>query len=386
MNIQSHFLPVEGEPPRLAGDTYLMYLFDDKSKRVFPSVIAGCSTFSYNGTFFTAYKATWATPDGSEIYFYDLVADSEDAGKDLAQKVYVYGETLREEIWVYQSGRWTANKQLYQAIQAANWNDVILDDSFKDGLRRDTQGFFESKDIYDDLGTVWKRLVLVLFFFCICCSESYSSIHLQGYPTLGYSGKRKDRIYQSAFERDAIPRSLRKIVYHSICEFLPLQSRAFPDIDLRIYDRAPNMASEPFSKKARHSAPCILVLEDLDAMVVPKVRSFFLNELDGLAANAGILTIATTNHPERIDDAIVNRPSRFDVKYNFALPDIELRKAFAKKWIEKFGGSGEKKEDKDDTKPVTRAKGVKFAMEKEDIATKVAEMTEGFSFAFLKEL
>lgn len=121
-------------------------------------------------------------------------------------------------------------------------------------------------------------------------------------------------------------------------------------------------------------------------MVVPKVRSFFLNELDGLAANAGILTIATTNHPERIDDAIVNRPSRFDVKYNFALPDIELRKAFAKKWIEKFGGSGEKKEDKDDTKPVTRAKGVKFAMEKEDIATKVAEMTEGFSFAFLKEL
>lgn len=121
-------------------------------------------------------------------------------------------------------------------------------------------------------------------------------------------------------------------------------------------------------------------------MVVPKVRSFFLNELDGLAANAGILTIATTNHPERIDDAIVNRPSRFDVKYNFALPDIELRKTFAKKWIDKFGGSGEKKANEDDAKPVTRAKGVKFEMEKEDIAAKVAEMTEGFSFAFMKEL
>lgn len=42
--------------------------------------------------------------------------------------------------------------------------------------------------------------------------------------------------------------------------------------------------------------------------------------------------------------------------------------------------------NEDDTKPVTRAKGVQFEMEKEDIAAKVAEMTEGFSFAFLKEL
>lgn len=120
-------------------------------------------------------------------------------------------------------------------------------------------------------------------------------------------------------------------------------------------------------------------------MVVPKVRSFFLNELDGLAANQGILTIATTNHPERIDDAIVNRPSRFDVKYNFSLPDVELRRAFARKWIGKFGGSGTGGKDKD-VKPATRAKGVKFEMEADELAAKVAEMTEGFSFAFLKEL
>lgn len=120
-------------------------------------------------------------------------------------------------------------------------------------------------------------------------------------------------------------------------------------------------------------------------MVVPKVRSFFLNELDGLAANAGILTIATTNHPERIDDAIVNRPSRFDVKYNFSLPDVELRKAFARKWVGKFGGSGTK-EGNGGAEPVTRAKGVKFEMGQDEIAAKVAGMTEGFSFAFLKEL
>ena len=55
-----------------------------------------------------------------------------------------------------------------------------------------------------------------------------------------------------------------------------------------------------------------MVLEDLDAMVTEKVRSFFLNEIDGLAANDGILTIATTNHPERLDPALI-RPGRVDL-------------------------------------------------------------------------
>ena len=35
---------------------------------------------------------------------------------------------------------------------------------------------------------------------------------------------------------------------------------------------------------ARAHAPCILVIEDLDSLVVPPVRSFFLNELDGLVS------------------------------------------------------------------------------------------------------
>ena len=140
---------------------------------------------------------------------------------------------------------------------------------------------------------------------------------------------------------------------------------------------------------ARKHSPCILVLEDLDAMVVDEVRSFFLNELDGLvrqgsgrgllftdlhpqAKNDGILTIATTNHPERIDDAILNRPSRFDVKYTFELPTKELRKEFVLLWINKVHAR-------------VGAAGVSFA-DPEAVATEVAEKTEGWSFAFLKEL
>lgn len=93
---------------------------------------------------------------------------------------------------------------------------------------------------------------------------------------------------------------------------------------------------------------------------------FIVNELDGLSANAGMFTISTTNHPEKIDDAIINRLSRFDVKYDSTLPNVVLptptrapfllptfitsdsrRKAFAKKWIAKFGGSEEEQEVND---------------------------------------
>ncbi len=53
-------------------------------------------------------------------------------------------------------------------------------------------------------------------------------------------------------------------------------------------------------KKARIMAPCILVLEDLDSLITDENRSFFLNELDGLESNDGILVVGTTNHLERV--------------------------------------------------------------------------------------
>lgn len=83
--------------------------------------------------------------------------------------------------------------------------------------------------------------------------------------------------------------------------------------------------------RARLEAPCVLILEDLDSLVQDGNRSFFLNEVDGLEDNDGILLvrythpfekdclnnvsqIGTTNHFERLDPALSSRPSRFDRK------------------------------------------------------------------------
>jgi transitional endoplasmic reticulum ATPase len=67
-------------------------------------------------------------------------------------------------------------------------------------------------------------------------------------------------------------------------------------------------------EKARAESPCLLILEDLDSLINDANRSFFLNQLDGLENNDGLLVIGTTNHFEWLDPAITKRPSRFDRK------------------------------------------------------------------------
>jgi len=66
--------------------------------------------------------------------------------------------------------------------------------------------------------------------------------------------------------------------------------------------------------KARAESPCVLILEDLDSLINDANRSFFLNQLDGLENNDGLLVIGSTNNFERLDPVITKRPSRFDRK------------------------------------------------------------------------
>lgn len=78
------------------------------------------------------------------------------------------------------------------------------------------------------------------------------------------------------------------------------------------------------------SAPCILVIEDLNWLLQQVNVSTFLNLIDGLdsGATGGLLLIATTNHPDTLDSAINNRPGRFDVVIEMPSPDTALRRQF----------------------------------------------------------
>ncbi|MCM3766764.1 ATP-binding protein [Neobacillus niacini] len=71
-------------------------------------------------------------------------------------------------------------------------------------------------------------------------------------------------------------------------------------------------------------APMVLVIEDIDSMP-SGVRSVFLNTLDGATSKEGVFLIGTTNYPEKIDPALMNRSGRFDRAYKIKLPTTELR-------------------------------------------------------------
>jgi hypothetical protein len=75
----------------------------------------------------------------------------------------------------------------------------------------------------------------------------------------------------------------------------------------------------------------ILLLEDIDSFSAATARgdernkvsaSGLLNALDGVATPHGLVTILTTNHPEKLDPALV-RPGRIDRILEFENPDSE---------------------------------------------------------------
>jgi transitional endoplasmic reticulum ATPase len=91
-------------------------------------------------------------------------------------------------------------------------------------------------------------------------------------------------------------------------------------------------------KKARRAAPCLLFFDNIDAVaprpaanrfvddVHPRIVSQLLREIDNLRDVKGVLLLAATNRPERVDPALL-RSGRFDYIVRFAEPTVANRAA-----------------------------------------------------------
>jgi len=63
--------------------------------------------------------------------------------------------------WVYvYDGYWFRSKALYEQIKNASWNDVILNEDMKKQITGLMHKFFDSREIYKNLGVPWKRGVI----------------------------------------------------------------------------------------------------------------------------------------------------------------------------------------------------------------------------------
>ena len=76
----------------------------------------------------------------------------------------------------------------------------------------------------------------------------------------------------------------------------------------------------------------VVILEDIDAIAGESgyQTSKLLNILDGVKQIEGVVYIATTNYPEKLQERITNRPSRFDRRYKVELPNADIRRTYIK--------------------------------------------------------
>jgi hypothetical protein len=121
-------------------------------------------------------------------------------------------------------------------------------------------------------------------------------------------------------------------------------------------------------KLAGKLSPSLVILEDAEFCSLD--RSFhytpmigeILQAMDGIAPNDGVITIATTNLVETLDPAIRDRPGRFDHVIQIGTPSLKTRQ----KLLETYA--------------------VKFKIDPKVSMIQVAQSTDNWTGAFLKEL
>lgn len=103
---------------------------------------------------------------------------------------------------------------------------------------------------------------------------------------------------------------------------------------------------------AQMLAPAVVILEDLDLMtksrdnpyalaVKDDVTGELLQVLSGGSAYAEIVTIATTNHPEAIDEALAKRAGRFDAHIRMGYPSDADKQRILELYLDRFGVNDE---------------------------------------------
>lgn len=204
-----------------------------------------------------------------------------------------------------------------------SWDDIILPAKTKAELRMNIGGMINNIDLYKKNDIKFKRGII-----------------LKGPPGTGKT-------------------LIGKIICHSV-------DSTFIWVTPRHLERSSNV--KHICDMARELSPTILFLEDIDLYSEDRhtvrnssILGELMNQLDGIVENHFVIVIATTNRVDDVEEAIRNRPGRFDRILDIGLPTHSDRLRMLQLFTKNYTLDG---------------------VDLEELATK----TEGYSGAHVKEL
>ena len=252
-----------------------------------------------------------------------LIGQNSDALCQFARQVEeaINGSHTRCRVY---TGSWSDDPDMEKEIGKVSWGDIVLPPDTLSDIEQTVQQFFDGREIFSALKFPWRRGILLV-----------------GPPGTGKT---------------------------MVCKAAAATAPTLPFLYISDIGRRNNGTAEieEIFQYARKHSPCILAFEDVDGLIDPSRRTVFLNELDGFKNNDGLLIIASSNHPERIDEALLKRPSRFDRVYHIGLPARAEREEYMRRVL-------------------SASEFLAPGFDIDGLAKQVADRTEGFTPAFLKE-
>lgn len=267
-----------------------------------------------------AIEVAFAPAGGINAYAL-ICADSARIAGRFAKDVVRYAARPDGRCLRYSEG-WQSAPDMDRDLGSVTWDDIILPEAALRKIREAVDGFFIGEEQFRKLGFPWRRGILLI----------------------GPPGTGKTMVCRAAAAASDVP-------------FLYVR-------DLEEYDNRDSIKA--IFQRARMLAPCILAFEDMDGFVTEQNRTMFLNELDGFHNNDGLLIIASSNHPGKIDEALLKRPSRFDRVFHLGVPALEERRTYCLRILKRME--------------------LAECINASSFAEETARATEGFTPAYIKEV
>lgn len=258
-----------------------------------------------------------------DSWYVTFFYDSQNAG-DVKNFIEELEQYAREKSYLHKSKIDPALNHITLDTEYT-WDDVILPENIKKEIRMNVDSLINNVDIYKKNNTTFKRGII-----------------LKGVPGTG-----------------------KTLVGKVLCK----------SADSTFIWVTPKFLTNPghidsICTLARELAPSILFFEDIDLYAGDREANFnnsllgeLMNQLDGLIENEYVIVIATTNKVDTVEEALRNRPGRFDRIIDVPKPDEECRLRMLKLYTNKY-------------------KQQEGGLDLQDLAKR----TDGFTGAHMKEL